>query len=78
MDRTPIEVSYKHKLVQAEMIISAIEMALDGELPTDFELSFSIIRKAWDTWNIANKRVERTRKTCAAHPQRYSFNGGIA
>ena len=38
----------ENRWIQAEMIISAISGALDGEEPSDFELSFLIVRKAWD------------------------------
>ena len=45
-------VSYKAKWIEAEMIINAIGSALEGEEPSDFELSYPIVRKAWDIWNI--------------------------
>jgi len=43
-------VSYKSKWIQAEMIINAIGEALDGEEPSDFELSFPIVRKAFEVY----------------------------
>ena len=44
-------VSYRAKWIESEMIINAIGMALDGEEPSDFELSFPIIRKVWGIYN---------------------------
>ena len=50
-------VSYKAKWIEAEMIINAIGEALDGEEPSDFELSYPIVRKAFDLY--ATKREYR-------------------
>jgi len=38
-------IEYKSK---SEMILMAVARALDGEEPSDFELSFPVVRKAWD------------------------------
>ena len=46
-DKDSYGVSYKSKWIEAEMIINAIGNALDGEKPSDFELSFPIVRKAF-------------------------------
>ena len=40
--------SCKNELVMAEMLLGAIEMALGGVEPSDFELSFPIVRDVWD------------------------------
>ena len=48
-------ISYKAKWIQSEMIINAIGCALDGEEVSDFELSFSIIRKVADLVAINNR-----------------------
>lgn len=50
----PPDASYKAQWIQAEMIINAIGDALDGEEPSDFELSFPIVRKAWDVRHEAD------------------------
>ena len=34
--------------VQIGAILEAIEQALDGQEPSDFMLSFPLVRKAWD------------------------------
>ena len=46
-------VSYKSKWIETEMIINAIGEALDGEEPSDFELSYPIVRKAFDIYHFA-------------------------
>ena len=38
------------------MIINAIGEALDGEKPSDFELSFPIVRQAYEMYYLLNKR----------------------
>ena len=58
MSKTHIEVSYEakwieDKWIEAEMIINAIGEALDGEEPSDFELSYPIVRKAYDMYQKA-------------------------
>ena len=39
---------FESKWIEAEMILKAVARALDGEEPSDFELSFPVVRKAWD------------------------------
>ncbi len=46
---------YESRWIQAEMIINAIGEALDGEEPSDFEMSFPIVRKAWDAYHEAER-----------------------
>ena len=36
------------EILELDMILNAVGMALDGQEPSDFELSFPIVRKAWD------------------------------
>ena len=45
-------VSYRAKWAEAEMILDAIGAALDGEEPSDFELSFPLVRKAYDLYQL--------------------------
>ena len=42
------QADFESKWIEAEMILMAVAMALDGNEPSDFELSFPIVRKAWD------------------------------
>ena len=44
--------TYKSKWIESQMILNAVDMALDGEHEqiTDFEASFPIVRKAMDMW----------------------------
>ena len=51
-------VSYKAKWIEAEMLLNAVGLALDGEKPSDFELSFFIVQKAWDMYNAIKQEVE--------------------
>ena len=39
------DTEYKSK---SEMILNAVARALDGDEPSDFELSFPVVKKAWD------------------------------
>ncbi len=41
-------VTYEAKWVQVEVILDAVDHALDNEEPSDFEMSFPIVRKAFD------------------------------
>ena len=42
----------KNRWVESEMILEAVERALDGETLSDFEESFPIVRKAQEAyWN---------------------------
>ena len=50
-EKDSLGVSYKSKWILAETIINAIGEALDGEEPSDFELSFPIVRKAYDLYH---------------------------
>ena len=50
-------VSYRAKWIEAEMIINAIGEALDGEEQSDFELSYPIVRKAFDLYVTLNKEI---------------------
>ena len=43
--------SYEARWIESEMIINAIGEALDGEEPSDFEMSYPIVRKAHDLYN---------------------------
>lgn len=43
--------SYMARWVESEMLINAIGKALDGEEPSDFEMSFPIVRKAYDMYH---------------------------
>ena len=38
----------ENNLIEANMIINAVGMALDGEEVSDFELSYPVVRKAQD------------------------------
>jgi hypothetical protein len=43
-------VSYEARWIESSMIINAIGEAMDGEEPSDFELSFPIVRQAYDLY----------------------------
>jgi len=55
-DKDSYGVSYKSKWIEAEMIINAIGEALDGEELSDFELSFPIVRKAFDMYQLSRAK----------------------
>ena len=55
METDSCGISYKSKWIEAEMVLNAVAMALDGEEPSDFELSIPIVRKAWDIYHVANR-----------------------
>jgi len=55
METDSYGISYKSKWIEAEMVLNAVGSALDGEEPSDFELSFPIVRKAWDIYHAANR-----------------------
>ena len=42
------QADFESKWIESEMILNAVGMALDGDEPSDFELSFPVVRKAWD------------------------------
>jgi hypothetical protein len=44
------ETSYESKWIFSEMLLNAVGEALDGEQPSDFELSFPVVRKAYDLY----------------------------
>jgi hypothetical protein len=41
------------------MILIAIENVLDGNEPSDFEMSFDIVRRVWDLKEINRKICDR-------------------
>ena len=45
---------YKNEAVKAHMLLDAIQKALDGEEPSDFELSFGIVREVYDLKQLLN------------------------
>jgi len=55
-DKDSYGVSYKSKWIEAEMIINAIGEALDGEELSDFELSFPVVRKAFDMYHLSRAK----------------------
>ncbi len=51
----------ENQWIQSEMIINAIGEALDGEEPSDFEMSFPIVRKAFDIYHEAKAQKTDSR-----------------
>jgi hypothetical protein len=41
----------KNELVMARFILENIDLALTGQEPSDFALSFPLVRKVWDAVN---------------------------
>jgi len=53
-DREKDSQYFQSQYVQAEMLLDSIEMALDGKEPSDFALSFPIVRRVWDACYTLN------------------------
>ena len=42
---------WENEAIMANMILGAIEVALDGREPSDFEMSFPIVRQVYESIN---------------------------
>ena len=54
----------ENKLIHVEMLLYAIVEALKGKEPSDFELSFGIVRDVWDLYNLCQSSQDQPLCTC--------------
>ena len=52
-----------NEIVMQDMILNAIQNAVDGVEPSDFELSYSIVRDVWEAVQEKNRAEERIWET---------------
>ena len=50
------------EIVKLNMILENVEMALDGDEPSDFAMSFPIVRKAWEEGCLVPKQYNEARE----------------
>ena len=56
------DTSTEGQLLLANVLLDAIELALDGKEPSDFELSFPIVRRVVDLYEMHKTEVRENKE----------------
>ena len=56
------DTSTEGQLLLANVLLDAIELALDGKEPSDFELSFPIVRRVVDLYEMHQTEVRENKE----------------